>query len=488
MLDERYEIVEFSPYIPIKIFMHKLGEVTKHWHKSLELLLVLDGEINITMNGETSILKNEDIILINSNTIHDIKGKNAVMIALQLKLEMFSDLNPEFDSLVFDCNSSNDNDMERYKGIQFVIARMIQENTHRSEGTDYKNYSLCYFLISELLDYFKVPNPKEAKSKQKYAIRLIRIINYINDHYKENFSLSDLADSENLSVPYLSNFFDKHMGINFSQYYTNVKLEHAVNDLLKTEDSIETIALNNGFTEYHAFIRAFKKKYEVLPNAYRKEKKKKSSQIPDTGNLSYLMIEPSKYLHLLTKYLTSDDKALHDTPKKISSINKEDIISAKTTTRKLHHNFKKFTSVGRAKELLNHDVQKMLIDLQENIGYEYIKFHGILSDDMMVCTRKDGKLEFRYTLVDKALDFLLSINLKPLIQLSFMPLALASNPNKNVFQSAFNTSPPRNIKEWNSLIEDFTKHLISRYGREEIEKWPFCVWNEPATSNKMFGF
>ena len=38
------------------------------------------------------------------------------------------------------------------------------------------------------------------------------------------------------------------------------------------------------------------------------------------------------------------------------------------------------------------------------------------------------------------------------------------------------------------LIKDFTKHLITRYGREEVSKWPFCVWNEPETSKKMFGF
>ena len=42
MLDERHEIIEFGPHIPLKIFIHKLGSVTKHWHSSLELLMVLD--------------------------------------------------------------------------------------------------------------------------------------------------------------------------------------------------------------------------------------------------------------------------------------------------------------------------------------------------------------------------------------------------------------------------------------------------------------
>lgn len=488
MIDERYEIIEFSPRIPVKIFMHKLGTVTKHWHKSIELLLVLEGEMDITMDGETSHLKSEDIILINSNTIHDIKANNAVMIALQLKLEAFASLHTDIENLVFDCNSTKDKNMERYQGIQFTISRMIQGNAYRSEGTDYKNYSLTYYLISELLDYFKVAATDAIKTKQKHAVRLTRIVNYINDHYKDNFSLSDLAEAENLSVPYLSNFFDKHMGIKFSQYYTNVKLEHAVTDLIKTNDSIETIAMNNGFTEYHAFVRAFKKKYDMLPNAYRKERKKKDVNIQASNNFNYLLVEPSKYLHLLTKYLPADEQPFHETPRKAGETILNTTVSVSNIEKKLTHNFKKFITVGRAKELLNRDIQNMLIDIQNNIGYEYIKFHGILSDDMMVCTRNDDGLQFRYTLVNMAFDFLLSIGLKPLVQLSFMPLALASNPNKNVCQAPFNTSPPADMTEWNMLIKDFTKHLITRYGREEVSKWPFCVWNEPETSKKMFGF
>ena len=437
MIDERYEIIEFSPRIPVKIFMHKLGTVTKHWHKSIELLLVLEGEMDITMDGETSHLKSEDIILINSNTIHDIKANNAVMIALQLKLEAFASLHTDIENLVFDCNSTKDKDMERYKGIQFTISRMIQGNAYRSEGTDYKNYSLTYYLISELLDYFKVAATDAIKTKQKHAVRLTRIVNYINDHYKDNFSLGDLAEAEDLSVPYLSNFFDKHMGIKFSQYYTNVKLEHAVTDLIKTNDSIETIAMNNGFTEYHAFVRAFKKKYDMLPNAYRKERKKKDVNIQASNNFNYLLVEPSKYLHLLTKYLPADEQPFHETPRKAGETVLSENVSVTNVEKKLTHTFKKFITVGRAKELLNRDIQNMLIDIQNNVGYEYIKFHGILSDDMMVCTRNDDGLQFRYTLVDMAFDFLLSIGLKPLVQLSFMPLALASNPNKNVCQSPF---------------------------------------------------
>jgi xylan 1,4-beta-xylosidase len=81
------------------------------------------------MDGETSSLKSEDIILINSNTIHDIEAKDAVMIALQMKQDVFTPLHTDIENLVFDCNSSKDSDKTRYSGIQFAISKMIKENS-----------------------------------------------------------------------------------------------------------------------------------------------------------------------------------------------------------------------------------------------------------------------------------------------------------------------------------------------------------------------
>lgn len=489
MLDERHEIIQFSHHLPVKIFMHKLGIAAKHWHQSLELLLVLDGQIDIMVDDEAFRLQSEDIILINSNSIHEIHSEGAVMIALQLKLEMFSLLESDIENLVFDCNSSTDPDKEHYRGIQFAIAHMVHSNAHRSHGTDYRNYALSYYLIAELLDHFKIPATEALKTKKKYMLRLANIISYINEHYRENFSLSDLADSQQLSVPYLSSFFKKYMRINFTQYYINVKLEHAVQDLLNTDDSIETIAMRNGFTEPHAFVRAFKKKYEVLPSMYRKEKRRVRQTDAFPENLNYLLLEPNNYLHLLTKYIKINNPTINNLPSSDQVILEVPELSATSPARKLRHTFKTFITVGRAKDLLNHDIQVMLSDIQKQIGYRYIKFHGILSDDMMVCNRNsDGTLRFHYQLVDRALEFLLSIGLRPLIQLSFMPLALAANPDKNIGHRPFNTSPPKHMEEWNLLVSDFTRHLLEYFGRDEVLTWPFCVWNEPYTPKKMFGF
>lgn len=487
-LEERHEIIKFSPNIPLKIFMHKLGFVAKHWHKSLELLMVLEGSIEITIDGVTSILHSEDIILINSNSIHEIRSESAVMIAVQFDLARMNQFDNSLENLTFDCNSTTCQSPANFQGIQFAVATMIRENAHHASGAEYRNYALTYYLVSELLCHFQIQATNTIKNQQKCMVRLTRIINYIQEHYADNFSLSDLAEIEQLSVPYLSKFFNKYMGVKFSHYYTGVKLTHAASDLVSTDDSIETIAIRNGFSESHSFVRCFKKQYEMLPSSYRKIKKEKQTDPAVSQNLNYLLIEPSNYLHLLTKYLDQDKNQFYaPSPLQTIEVNVPDI-SVESTIENLRHTFKKFITIGRAKELLNHDIQNMLRDIQSSVGYEFIKFHGILSDDMMVVSRNNGKLSFHYTLVDMAIDFLLSINLKPMIQLSFMPRELASNPNKTIFFSPVITSPPKQMEEWDMLVDDFVRHLINRYGIIQVRSWLFCVWNEPVTPKTMFGF
>mgnify|MGYP000399968366 CR=1 FL=1 len=165
---------------------------------------------------------------------------------------------------------------------------------------------------------------KPCRSSRNTWSVLTRIINYINEHYAENFSLSDLAAMENLSVPYLSQFFDKYMGVKFTQYYNSIKLEHAVSDLISTKDSIETIAMRNGFTESHAFIRTFKKQYQMLPSAFRKQQAQNPTAKTAGSDINYLLLEPSNYLQKLTRYLSTNDLSAHSMP---SAVHKEISVS-----------------------------------------------------------------------------------------------------------------------------------------------------------------
>lgn len=134
---------------------------------------------------------------------------------------------------------------------------------------------------------------------------------------------------------------------------------------------------------------------------------------------------------------------------------------------------------GRANEGLRADWQQQLAEIQQKTPFKYIRFHGILNDDMGVYQEDfEGKPIYNWQYIDKLYDFLLSVHIKPFVELSFMPSALASG-KKTVFWWKGNVTAPKDFIKWEGLISAFVTHLQERYGREEVKTWYFEVWNEP---------
>jgi xylan 1,4-beta-xylosidase len=141
--------------------------------------------------------------------------------------------------------------------------------------------------------------------------------------------------------------------------------------------------------------------------------------------------------------------------------------------------WKNAIATGYAPLLLRDDLQRHLAILQRDIGFRYCRFHGIFHDDMaVVARRKDGSLAFRWAQVDKVLDALQRLGLRPRVELSFMPVALASG-TATISDEESNVTPPRDYAEWGRLVGAFARHCLERYGLDEIAQWYYEVWNEP---------
>lgn len=134
---------------------------------------------------------------------------------------------------------------------------------------------------------------------------------------------------------------------------------------------------------------------------------------------------------------------------------------------------------GRANEGLRADWQTQLALTQREIGFRYIRFHGLLNDDMGVYTEDAaGNPRYNFQYLDALYDALLALHIRPFVELSFMPSKLASGP-QTVFWWKGNITPPKDMNKWKGLIRALMIHWQQRYGDAEISKWYFEVWNEP---------
>jgi xylan 1,4-beta-xylosidase len=141
--------------------------------------------------------------------------------------------------------------------------------------------------------------------------------------------------------------------------------------------------------------------------------------------------------------------------------------------------FRECIGAGRANEGLRADWQQQLAVVKKECGFKYIRMHGLLTDDMGVYREDEkGNPEYNYQYIDVLNDYILSIGMKPFIELGFMPAALASG-DKTIFWWRGNVTPPKDYGKWEDLIRNLTLHFTERYGTEEVKTWYFEVWNEP---------
>lgn len=143
---------------------------------------------------------------------------------------------------------------------------------------------------------------------------------------------------------------------------------------------------------------------------------------------------------------------------------------------------------GHAALALRKDYLDQLKRAHDELGFQRVRFHGVLDDDMKVVTRLSdylsivpGSKKVRTTSfyqISVVFDELLKIGIKPFVEVGFMPGALAKG-GRTVFYYKGNITQPKRIAEWNALVKQFVEFLIDRYGREEVESWYFEIWNEP---------
>jgi xylan 1,4-beta-xylosidase len=130
--------------------------------------------------------------------------------------------------------------------------------------------------------------------------------------------------------------------------------------------------------------------------------------------------------------------------------------------------------------LIRDDSQAQLKLVTDELGFRYLRFHAIFHDVLNTVKMENGKTVYDWTKIDQLYDDLLGRHIKPFVELGFTPNALATSKS-SIFYWHGNTSHP-NPDGWRDLIEAFTRHIESRYGKDEVRTWFFEVWNEPNLS------
>jgi xylan 1,4-beta-xylosidase len=164
-----------------------------------------------------------------------------------------------------------------------------------------------------------------------------------------------------------------------------------------------------------------------------------------------------------------------------SSAQEQVRIDAAAAAKPFPHFWEQMFGSGRAILTLRENYRNDLSAVKQITAFRYVRFHAILHDELGVYNEDEhGNPVYNFAYIDQVYDGLLKLGVRPFVEISFMPKKLAFNPDAlHPFWYKPNVSPPKSWERWDGLMTAFARHLLERYGEDELAQWYFEVWNEP---------
>jgi len=156
-------------------------------------------------------------------------------------------------------------------------------------------------------------------------------------------------------------------------------------------------------------------------------------------------------------------------------------IDIHATLHDFPHFWEKMFGSGRAILTLRENYRNDLRAVKTVTEFEYVRFHAIFHDETGIYNEDEqGNPAYNFSYIDQIYDGLLANKLRPLVEISFMPKELSSDPAAlHPFWYKPNVAPPKDWQKWDQMVRAFAQHLVQRYGEDEVARWYFEVWNEP---------
>ena len=254
--------VDLSVRVNVRCDIHRQKYVCrKHIHHFAELVLILDGNLTVTVNGRREVAKKNQFILLfpfqkHEYTSDDVSYFLICTFPLSFLLDFASKSNGKCGTRsVFDASELT---------VELFRQKLVEEDTTTVYGVN-----AC---LQAMLDDFTSQVELTESDTDNHAMD--KLTSYINNNYKDPLPLHEVAHTLGYSPNYLSHCMFKTLGMSYRAFLGSTRAEHAGIMLRKTSLSVLEIALECGYPNVRSFQRHFKALTGVSPSEYRKQIKK----------------------------------------------------------------------------------------------------------------------------------------------------------------------------------------------------------------------
>lgn len=432
----------------------------EHFHQDIEIMYIVENEVTVK-EEESYRLGKDDIAVINSNQRHAFCNCcNTIAFRILIPYRIFRKLIRD-EYFVFRCNSvlyaSHDD-----KELKILIETLILRYLNAKDADLSEMASILFQIIHKLSANYRMDkNSLKLYMKEHMNEKIDRILSFINHHYFESLSLTDVAEYFQVSETYLSRYFKKKTGQNFVNYLNEVRVENAALELRGTNASITNIAVDSGFSTPSVLNRYFKKKYGITPSEYRK-------QAEDSVNRD--IIESEKIEDVRKDLYNKIEKKVQD-----YDVKKVMVKVRQNAVRWVNRN--KIINIGEASSVCEAAIQEHILFLKDVLNIQYVRIWNLFSQKFMISTDFSGN-NFNFEALDRIFDFFVQNKIDLFLDLGRRNRVIMAGRGNELY-SVNMQYDLKTIEEWKNLLEHLVKHLVRRYDKNVIEKWIFeFPWNK----------
>ena len=232
-----------------------------HIHRQVEIFYVLEGELSVTIQKQTRILKKGDLSVTFPNFIHQtttpVSSKALMLIFDVRELPDFqADFMANLPASPFLIN------VTQYENLSLALSSLTQYAAGQIANPRLLKGYLSVFL-SFLLDEMTL-----FSNQNKRPDLCQSIAEYLDTHFLEPISLTALSHDLGYSKYHVSHVCNETFGCSLSDYVNRLRAEHAMGLLTHTDLSITDICYASGFRSLRTFYRVFREYYQKTPGEF----------------------------------------------------------------------------------------------------------------------------------------------------------------------------------------------------------------------------
>ncbi|MBQ6175458.1 MAG: helix-turn-helix transcriptional regulator [Clostridia bacterium] len=337
MPDNLYEIIRYET-TNFKCVCGQSSAAMPHSHREIELGLILRGRPRLITPGADCLLRPGSLWLINPYETHAMRTRSIrapyAFLALQLSMSFFRQYFPQAEYVRFGLTDLTPATVgeERHALLHSLLLKTARAYFAQEPYYALRTAGCINTLLAEVLEAVphSVLTDLELRKDDARLARLQRLTDYIESHLGEKILLSDLAEREGLTLPYISQLFAREVGQPFQRYLTAMRCRRAAALLVETDQSLTDIAMACGFSALKYMTQGFRECYDCTPAELRASgirvarRVEQDSHGPGSAELS--RAQSLRWLEEQLKGETDDAKASAkpvDNPSKNSTIEGE---------------------------------------------------------------------------------------------------------------------------------------------------------------------